>query len=90
LWFGKGIVSADLFRVMLLVHDLTMIAAVCMFIVHLYLAVAHPLMWAGLVSMRFGVVSASYAAEHHTKWYYGPKRAKELYEARKNAASIKH
>ncbi len=35
-----------------------MIAAVWMFIVHLYLVVAHPLMWAGLVSMRFGVVSA--------------------------------
>ena len=81
MWFGKGIVSADLFRWMVMVHDLTMIAAVCMFLVHLYLAVAHPLMWAALVSMRFGVTSATYAAEHHAKWYYGPKRAKELYEA---------
>jgi len=90
LWFGKGIVPTDLFRLMVLAHDLTMIAAVCMFIVHLYLAVAHPLMWAGLVSMRFGVVSASYAAEHHAKWYYGPKRAQELYEAKKKAASTKH
>ncbi len=65
-----------------------MIAAVCMFIVHLYLALAHPLMWAALVSMRFGYTSASYAAEHHAKWYYGPKRAQELYEAKKKAASI--
>ncbi len=89
LWFGKGIVPTDLFRLMVLLHDLTMIAAVCMFIVHLYLAVAHPLMWAGMVSMRFGVVSASYAAEHHAKWYYGPKRAKELYEAQKHAAPAK-
>jgi formate dehydrogenase subunit gamma len=89
LWLGKGVVSADLFRLMVLLHDLTMIAAVCMFIVHLYLAVAHPLMWAGLVSMRFGVVSASYAAEHQAKWYYGPKRAKELYEAKKKAALTK-
>ena len=87
MWFGKGIVSADLFRWMVLVHDLTMIAAVCMFLVHLFLAVAHPLMWAALVSMRFGVTSAAYASEHHAKWYYGPKRAKELYEAKKKMVS---
>jgi hypothetical protein len=54
-------------------HDLAMIVSVCMFLVHLYLAVAHPLMWAGLVSMRFGVTSAEYAMEHHAKWYYGPQ-----------------
>ena len=87
MWFGKGVVPADLFRWMVVVHDLTMIAAVAMFLVHLYLAVAHPLMWAALVSMRFGVTSASYAAEHHAKWYYGPKRAQELYEAKKKMAS---
>jgi formate dehydrogenase subunit gamma len=87
MWYGKGIVSAELFRWMVVVHDLTMIVAVCMLIVHLFLAVAHPLMWAALVSMRFGVTSATYAAEHHAKWYYGPKRAMELYEAKKKNAS---
>jgi hypothetical protein len=30
--------------------------------------------------MRFGVTSAEYAAEHHAKWYYGPRRARQLYE----------
>lgn len=80
MWFGKGIVPVQLFQWMLLVHDLTMIVAVCMFGVHLYLAIGHPLMWAGLVSMRFGVTSASYAAEHHARWYYGPKRAQQMYE----------
>jgi formate dehydrogenase subunit gamma len=89
MWFGKGLVPADLFRWMVVVHDLTMIGAVAMFLVHLYLAVAHPLMWAALVSMRFGVTSASYAAEHHAKWYYGPKRAQEMYEAKKKMASSK-
>ncbi|MFH1028572.1 MAG: cytochrome b/b6 domain-containing protein [Pseudomonadota bacterium] len=89
MWFGKGIVPTNLFHLMVIVHDLTMIAAVCMFLVHFYLAVAHPLMWAALVSMRFGVTSATYAAEHHAKWYYGPKRAKELYEAKRNLASVK-
>jgi formate dehydrogenase subunit gamma len=87
MWFGKGAVSPDIFRLMVVVHDLTTIVAVSIFIVHLYLAVGHPLMWGALVSMRFGVTSAGYAAEHHAKWYYGPKRAKELYEAKKNRAS---
>ena len=99
MWFGKGavpigplrigfVMPAGLFHWMVLIHDVMMIAAVCMFLVHLYLAVAHPLMWAGLVSMRFGVTSATYAAEHHARWYYGPKRARQLYEeAKKKAAS---
>lgn len=87
MWFGKGIVSTTLFRWMVVFHDLAMIASVCMFLVHLYLAVAHPLMWAGLVSMRFGVTSADYAAEHHARWYYGPKQAREIYEAKRKAAS---
>lgn len=86
MWFGKGIVSAGLFRWMVVLHDVTMVAALCMFLVHLFLAVAHPLMWAALVSMRFGVTSASYAAEHHARWYYGPKRAQELYDAKKKTS----
>jgi len=87
MWFGKGALSPAVFRWMVIGHDVFMILSVCMLLVHLYLAIAHPLMWAGLVSMRFGVTSADYAAEHHAKWYYGPKRAKEIYEAQKREAS---
>ncbi len=87
MWFGKGIIPPEIFRWLVIGHDLMMIVSVCMFLVHLYLAVAHPLMWAGLVSMRFGVVSAEYAAEHHARWFYGPKRAREIYEAKKRAAA---
>mgnify|MGYP000440653817 CR=1 FL=1 len=87
MWFGKGVLPPELFRWMVILHDVAMIVSVCMLLVHLYLAIAHPLMWAGLVSMRFGVTSAEYAAEHHAKWYYGPKRAMELYEAQKKKAS---
>ncbi len=86
MWFAKGFLPVGLFQIAVILHDLTMILSVCMLLVHLYLAIAHPLMWAGLVSMRFGVTSADYAAEHHAKWYYGPKRAKELYEAKKKEA----
>jgi len=35
------------------------------------------------VSMRYGVVSESYAREHHALWFYGEKRARELWEQRK-------
>jgi formate dehydrogenase subunit gamma len=83
MWFGKGLVPVGVFQVVVILHDLAMIATVSMFIVHFYLAVLHPLMWAGLVSMRFGVTSAAYAQEHHALWYYGKKRAEEIYEAQK-------
>lgn len=89
MWFGKGVVSPIIFRWAVLFHDLAMIASACMFLIHLYLAVAHPLMWAALVSMRFGVTSADYAAEHHAKWFYGPKRAMEIWEAKKREAAHK-
>jgi formate dehydrogenase subunit gamma len=81
MWFGKGYIPVWMFQTAVIIHDLAMIATVCMFIVHLFLAVAHPLMWQAMVSMRFGVVSESYAREHHAKWYYGEKRAKEMWEA---------
>lgn len=87
MWFGKGVIPPEIFRWLVIFHDLAMIVAVSMFLIHLYLAVAHPLMWGGLVSMRFGVISAEYAAEHHAKWYYGPKRAMEIWEAKKREAA---
>jgi formate dehydrogenase subunit gamma len=80
MWFGKGIIPVWLFQTAVIFHDLAFIATLCMFIVHIYLAVAHPLMWQSMVSMRFGVVSESYAREHHAKWYYGEKRAKEMWQ----------
>jgi formate dehydrogenase gamma subunit len=83
MWFGKGILPIALFQAMVVLHDIAMVVTVCMFIVHFYLAVVHPMMWAGLVSMRFGVTSAAYAQEHHASWYYGPERAREIYEAKK-------
>ena len=81
MWFGKGYIPAWLFMASVIAHDLAMIVTVCMFIVHLFLAVAHPLMRQAMISMRFGVVSESYAREHHAKWYYGEERARQLWEA---------
>jgi formate dehydrogenase subunit gamma len=82
MWFGKGIIPANLFLALLVIHDLAFIATLAMFIVHFYLAVIHPMMWQSLVSMRFGYVSESYAREHHARWYYGRETAIRLWEQR--------
>jgi len=68
MWFGKFVVPVWLFQVCVVLHDLAMIATFNMFVIHLFLAVAHPLMWGGLVSMRFGVASKEYVAHHHAAW----------------------
>jgi formate dehydrogenase subunit gamma len=82
MWFLRGQMPVGLYQGLMVVHDLTFIATVTMFMVHFYLAVVHPLMWQSLVSMRYGVVSESYAREHHAMWYYGEARAREMWEAR--------
>lgn len=87
MWFGKGTIPPWLFQTAVVVHDLTLVATLIMFIVHFYLAVAHPLMWQSLVSMRYGVVSESYAREHHAIWYYGRDRAMKLWEEHKAETS---
>jgi formate dehydrogenase subunit gamma len=84
MWFLKGIMPVVLFRLAVFVHDLMFIITFAMFMVHFYLAVIHPMMWQSLVSMRYGVVSESYAREHHALWYYGEKRAKEMWEQHKS------
>lgn len=87
MWFGRGYIPTWLYQIAIIIHDLTAIATFTMFIFHFFLAVVHPLMWQALVSMRYGVVSESYAREHHAMWYYGRKRAMEMYEAEKKKGS---
>lgn len=85
MWFLKGLMPTWLFHLMLFGHDIMFLITFVMFLIHFYLAVIHPMMWQSLVSMRFGVVSESYAREHHALWYYGEKRAKEMWEAHRAA-----
>jgi formate dehydrogenase subunit gamma len=87
MWFLKGIMPVSWYRFMVIVHDLMFIVTFAMFMVHFYLAVIHPMMWQSLVSMRYGVVSESYARAHHAMWYYGEKRAKEMWEQHKAQAA---
>ena len=58
---------------MVFIHDIAFIGTGCMFLVHIYLSVIHPLMrplrtgaWS---SMARGKVSAEYARSHHARWY---------------------
>ena len=87
MWFGKGSVSPGVFQTAVIIHDLAMAATVTMFLIHLYLATAHPLMWQSLTGIRFGGVSESYAREHHAIWYYGKEKAWKMFEEEKAAAA---
>jgi formate dehydrogenase subunit gamma len=69
MWFGKGFVPRWLFQWSVFFHDLFAIAMSAFFLVHFYLAVAHPLMRAGLDAMRFGFFPEVYVMRHHAKWY---------------------
>ncbi len=86
MWFLKGVMPVWLFQLAVIIHDLMFIITFAMFMVHFYLAVVHPMMWQSLVSMRYGVVSESYARAHHAMWYYGEKRAKEMWEQHRREA----
>ncbi len=73
MWVFKTIAPAALLQWSTFVHDVSFIVTGCMFFVHIYLSVLHPLMrpartgaWS---SMARGKVSVEYAKSHHGKWY---------------------
>ena len=76
MWFGKGYVPTWVFQWSVFLHDLAAIAMSAFFLVHFYLAVAHPLMRAGLDAIRFGFFPEEYVKHHHAKWYQKVKKAK--------------
>jgi hypothetical protein len=61
---SEDYMGAGLYQAMVIIKDLMFIIATARFMVHFYLAVVHPVIWQSLVSMRYGVVSESYAREH--------------------------
>ncbi|UCH42487.1 MAG: formate dehydrogenase subunit gamma [Dehalococcoidales bacterium] len=69
MWAFKEAAPGAVLEWMVLLHDVAFIAAGCMFFVHIYLSVIHPLMKGSLNSMTKGKVSAEYAKSHHGKWY---------------------
>jgi formate dehydrogenase subunit gamma len=78
---AKTTAPAALLQWSVFVHDVAFIATGCMFFVHIYTAVVHPLMrplrtgpWSSMVR---GKVSAEYAKSHHGKWYDGLSKGGE-------------
>jgi formate dehydrogenase subunit gamma len=69
MWFFKGIVPVAVFQWCLVIHDVTFIVAICMFLLHFQLGVFHPRMDESILSMYDGKVSGMYARSHHGKWY---------------------
>ena len=68
MWLGKASVSPGLFTFSVLLHDLAVIAAVCLVILHVYLVTIHPLTRESITAMFEGIVTREYAQEHHAKW----------------------
>jgi formate dehydrogenase subunit gamma len=69
LWFLKGIIPPVVIQYSLLLHDITFILSVCFLFIHIQLAVFHPKMDEGLLSIVDGKVSSEYAKSHHGLWY---------------------
>jgi len=68
MWFGRGSVSPSLFALSVILHDLAVIAAVCLVMLHIYLVTIHPLTRESITAMFEGIVTREYAQEHHAKW----------------------
>ncbi|NOZ06314.1 MAG: hypothetical protein GXP41_08200 [Chloroflexi bacterium] len=68
MWFGKGSVSPGLFAFSVILHDLAVIAAVSLVMLHVYLVTIHPLTRESITAMFEGIVTREYAQEHHAKW----------------------
>ncbi len=84
MWVFKTVAPAALLQWMVFIHDVAFIATGCMFFVHIYLSVFHPLMrptrtgaWS---SMARGKVSVEYAKSHHGKWYEGIAKTRKTAE----------
>ena len=68
MWFGKGTVPPNVFMWAVILHDLSVIATVVLFMLHLYLVTVHPLMRESITAMFEGTVTEEFAKEHHGKW----------------------
>jgi formate dehydrogenase subunit gamma len=68
MWFGKGTVPPTVFMWAVILHDLSVIATVLLFMLHLYLVAVHPLMRESITAMFEGTVTEEFAKEHHGKW----------------------
>lgn len=64
MWFGKGALGANVLAVAVMIHDLSMLALVILFIGHVYFTFVYD----ALPAMKTGYVSEEYAKMEHAKW----------------------
>lgn len=69
MWAFKTTAPVAVLQWSVFAHDAAFIVTGCMFFLHVYLSVIHPLMHGSWDSMAKGKVSAEYARSHHAKWY---------------------
>ncbi|MEW6033321.1 MAG: formate dehydrogenase subunit gamma [Chloroflexota bacterium] len=75
MWFFQDTLPSAVFQWSVFAHDVSFIATVCFFFVHIYLSVLHPLMSGVFSSMTNGKVTKEFAQAHYAKWY--EEKAKE-------------
>ena len=80
MWALRESVSLEALQFMLFLHDIAFIIVGTMFLVHVYMAVIHPLArplkegsWS---AMTRGRISSAYASSHYGKWYQTVKDVK--------------
>ncbi len=69
MWFARGVISPGLFLWCVFLHSAVAVLMTAFTLVHIYLAVMHPLMKDGFDSMRFGYMPEKYVEHHHGKYY---------------------
>lgn len=84
MWFGKGTVPSSVFLASVVVHDLSVIATVLLFILHIYLVAIHPMMRESITAMFEGTVTRGFAEEHHAKWL-----SSQVYRKREEEFGVK-
>ncbi|MFO7173537.1 MAG: cytochrome b/b6 domain-containing protein [Bacillota bacterium] len=68
MWFFRGVVPAETFRLMLLIHNFCFWLGLGMGILHIYLTVFHPFTRQALSAMISGFVDLKYATAEHAEW----------------------
>jgi formate dehydrogenase subunit gamma len=76
MWFSVTSAPTSFLKWIVTIHQIGFIVTGAMFILHIYLAVFHPLSTEAWKSMAGGRISADYARKNHGKWYEEVTRGK--------------
>ncbi len=69
MWFWGPALSPTAFRVSVILHDAAFVFAFGFFVLHVYMALLHPLTRRHVTAMVDGTIEESAAREHYPRWY---------------------